>query len=144
MTSLLDNGLLVLTGGGFTLVGQHMLAWMKSRGDMHRVDRDADLKLDSQRDKLTMDLLAQARLEMASLRAEVADLRPLQLRVAHLEEALDHVYALLHADGPEEERAAHRRARAFLKRMRPEVGDLRNIAQAADSARALVRRMEEE
>lgn len=135
------DGLLFLSGGGVTMVGQYWLAWMKGRGEARRADRDADVKLDSQRDQLTMDLLTQARLEMASLRAEVADLRPLQTRVAHLEEALDHVYALLHAVGPEEERAAHRRATAFLKRMRPDVGDLRNMVQAADSARELVKRI---
>jgi len=140
--ALIENGLLVATGGGATLIGQYVTSWLKSRSDIRRVDRDADAKIESQRDKLTMDLLEQARLEMASLRAEVADLRPLQARVAHLEEALDHVHALLHADGPDEMRAAHRRARAFLKRMRPEVGDLRNMAQAADSARELVKRME--
>lgn len=139
--AVLDDSLLILGGSGAAVVGQHLLAWFKSRGDVHRVDRDADIKLDGQRDKLTMDLLEQARLDMAVLRTEVAELRPLQARVAHLEEALDHVYALLNADGPDEKRAADRRARAFLKRMRPEVGDLRNMAQVADSAREMARRI---
>lgn len=139
--ALAENVALLASGGGAAVAGQYINAWFKSRGEFRRADRDADLKLDDQRDRLTMDLLQQARTEMASLRSEVAELRPLQARIAHLEEALDHVHALLHADGAAEAIAAQRRARAFLKRMRPEVGDLRNLAQAADSARELVKRI---
>lgn len=133
---------LIAGGSAATFAAQAVLSWMKSRGEVHRVDRDAELRLDEQRNDLTSELLNLARQDITQLREEVSQLRPLQNRVAHLEEALDHVHALLNANGPEECRAAHNRARAFLKRMRPEVGDLRNAVQVAESAREVAKRIE--
>ena len=106
------------SGGGITLLAQSGTAWLKARGDRHRTDRDADVKLEEHRDKLTFDLLDAARVEVAAARDEAASLRPMVARLAHFEEALDHIHALLHAQMGEERKAAERRARAFLNRMR--------------------------
>lgn len=104
--------------GGMTLLAQSRTAWLKARGERHRTDQDADVKLEAHRDKLTFDLLDAARVEVTAAREEAACLRPMVARLAHLEEALDHIHALLHARMGEERKAAERRARAFLNRMR--------------------------
>jgi hypothetical protein len=106
------------SGGGLTLLAQSGTAWLKARGERHRTNRDADVKLEEHRDKLTFDLLDAARVEVAAARDEAASLRPMVARLAHFEEALDHIHALLHAQMGEERKAAERRARAFLSRMR--------------------------
>ena len=85
------------SGGGITLLAQSGTAWLKARGERHRTDRDADVKLEAHRDKLTFDLLDAARVEVAAARDEAASLRPMVARLAHFEEALDHIHALLHA-----------------------------------------------
>lgn len=138
--STIGNAILVVGGGCATVIAQWGVAWLKGRGDVRRVERDADVKLEEHRDSLTLDMLTAAREEMAALRSELSELRPLQGRIAHLEEALDHLHALLHAGGEAEWAAAERRARAFLRRMRPQIGDLRNIAQRNDSAAEFKRR----
>lgn len=127
--SLLESAMLVAGGGGATVVGQVALAWLKGRDAAHRVNRDADAKLEEHRDSLTFDLLTAAREEMSQLRTEAASLRPLMIHAAHLEEALDHLHALLHSDSDLERIAAEKRAKAFLRRMRPEIGDLRQAEQ---------------
>lgn len=129
--------LTVAGGGALTLGGQYVIAWMKGRDVRHVADREADAKLEEHRDSLTFDLLNAAREELTAFRQEVSSLRPLQARVAHLEEALDHLHALLHADSDAEWEAAERRAKGFLKRMRPGVGELRNMKQAGESAETL-------
>lgn len=143
MTGAVELVVAAATGGGGTLVFQGIAGWWRSRVEMRRDDRDADARLEAHRDKLTFDLLGAAREEMTALRGEIAELRPISARMAHLEEALDHIHALLHAEGEVERRAAERRAKAFLRRMRPEIGDLRNSAQAATSAQRVVRDIEE-
>lgn len=143
MSSMFDNVLLVLSGGGGLLAAQWGAAFFKGRSEDRRTDRAADLKVEEHRDNLTLEMLAQAQDYLKELHEEVKALRPLQTRIAHLEEALDHVHALLHAETLEEHKAAERRARAFLKRMRPEIGDLRNAIQTADSTNAVAKRIKE-
>lgn len=138
MTTLIEATALVLGGGGSTYAAQAVGGWFRSRSDDRRSVRDADLKLEEHRDSLTFDLLTAARDEMAALRAEAAGLRPLMIHAAHLEEALDHLHALLHAEDDLELRAAERRAKAFLKRMRPEPGDKRNAVQTDISAARVI------
>lgn len=123
MTSLIEAAALVLGGGGTTVFAQAIGGWWNGRAADHRSQRDTEVKLEEHRDSLTFDLLKAAREEMAALRSEASSLRPLMLHAAHLEEALDHLYALLHADGSTERLAAERRAKAFLRRMRPDQGD---------------------
>jgi len=127
-----------LTGGGGTLLFQAAGGWFKERARDRRADRFSGVKLEEHRDRLTFDLLEAAREELSDLRTEVSELRPISIRVAHLEEALDHIHALLHAEGDVETRAAERRAKAFLRRMRPEIGDLRQSAQVATSAKNVI------
>lgn len=124
-------------GGSATVVTQWGLAWLKGRSDIHRANRDVDAKLEEHRDSLTFDLLTAAREEMASLRAEAVSLRPLMIHAAHLEEALDHLHALLHSDTDLERVAAEKRAAAFLRRMRPQIGDLRQAEQVRRSGETL-------
>lgn len=135
MNGSLDLAIAASGGTGGTLLYQTVSSWWKSRTDRHRADRDVDAQLEEHRDQLTFDLLKASREELSALRTELVQLRPLSVRVAHLEEALDHIHALLHADGDAERGAADRRARAFLRRMRPDIGDLRNAAQISESAK---------
>lgn len=139
MTGMLDLMVAAATGGGGTLVLQNLTEWLKTRGELRRGEREVDVKLEEHRDQLTFDLLTAARDEMTALRSEIAELRPASARVAHLEEALDHIHALLHAEGDIERRAAERRAKAYLRRMRPEIGDLRNSAQRGVSASRVIK-----
>lgn len=138
MASLMEAAALVLGGGGSTVFVQAVGGWWSGRREDRRNERDTDLKIEEHRDSLTFDLLTAAREEMSALRSEAASLRPLALHVAHLEEALDHLHALLHAEGELEQIAASRRAKAFLKRMRPEAGEKRNAVQAEISAARVI------
>lgn len=142
MTGMLDLTVAALTGGGGTLAFQTFAGWMKARGEQRRGDREVDAKLEEHRDQLTFDLLSAARQEMAALRSEVSELRLISARVAHLEEALDHIHAMLHAESDAEKLAAEKRARAYLRRMRPDIGDLRNSAQKVASAKAVIATIE--
>ncbi len=127
MTGILDLSLAAGGGGAGALLIQAVTGWLKHRDTV-----------EEHRDQLTFDLLRAAREEMAAMRAEVGYLRPISARALHIEEALDHIEALLNpATGPERE-AAERRARAFLRRMRPEIGDLRNTAQTHESAKRII------
>lgn len=143
MSTVIDLAVAAVSGGGLTIASQSAIGWLKARSESRKAERDTDIRLEEHRDALTFDLLTAARTEMTALRNEVADLRPISVRVAHLEEALDHIHALLHADGEAERKAAERRAKAFLRRMRPEIGDLRNSAQAATSAQRVMRDIED-
>lgn len=122
-------------GGGVTIVGQMAAGWWKSRGEKYRVDRTVDAELESERGKLMLDLLKAARDDATAVRQETAS-----IHAVHLEEALDHLHALLNADCDIERKAAEKRAKAFLRRMRPEIGDIRNQRQKARSAHELAKR----
>lgn len=133
--NILETVLTFATGGGATILGTGLFQWLRDRST-------SEAKIEEHRDGLTFDLLRAAREEMSELRKEVTDLRGLTVKVAHIEEALDHIYALLHADGEIEMAAAARRASAFLRRMRPDVvetkGERRNAVQTEISARRLI------
>lgn len=113
--------------------------WGAFRTWRGRIDANlnADVKREEHRDSLTFDVIDVAREEIKRLNTEAAQLRPLVIHMAHLEEALDHLHAILHAEGEAERKAAYARARAFLRRMRPEVGDLRNAVQVRQSGETL-------
>jgi thioredoxin-like negative regulator of GroEL len=134
---VVENALLVLGGGGATVVAQWGLAWLKGRSEIHRANRDTDAKLEEHRDSLTFDLLSAAREEIAQWRAQAAQLGPMMVHAAHLEEALDHLHALLHSESDLERQAAEKRAAAFLRRMRPQIGDLRQAEQRKQSFETL-------
>lgn len=142
MADVVSLGISAISGGGLLALFQGVTGWAEKRREGHLAKQSAqqenDARLEEHRDKLTFDLLTAARSEMAALREEVATLRPINARIAHLEEALDHIHALLNAEGDLEMRSARRRAKAYLRRMRPEVGDLRNAAQAQESAKNIL------
>lgn len=136
----------VLAAGGVGWFGNAVVQWMRSRETRHATDRTVDQKVEEHRDQLTLDLLEAARTEAAAWREEVSNLRPMVtdmlVRLAHFEEALDHLHALLASEEPAERSAAERRARAFLKRMRrdPLSPELRNPVQSAASRESLIDR----
>lgn len=124
-----------LSGGGMALLGQWGAEWVKGRHAADQTSRTIDAQLEEHRDNLTFDLLKAAREEVAAMRHEVAAMRADGVNTLHFEEALDHLDALLNSINDAERNAAERRARAFMRRMRPEVGDLRNTAQTVISTR---------
>jgi hypothetical protein len=142
MIDLVPLATAAVSGGGITLLGQWGAEWAKSRTSHVQHEKSLDAQLEEHRDNLTFDLLKAARDEMKSLREEAAQLRPLSSRVAHLEEALDHIDAMLHARNDIERAAAEKRAKAFLKRLRPGIGELRNAAQTTISAQNLANDVE--
>jgi hypothetical protein len=139
----METALTLAAGGGVTGAGTLALQWLKDRRSEKATERTSETQIEEHRDGLTLDLLKAARDEMGELRREMVDQRMLSAKAAHIDEALDHIHALLHADGEVELRAAARRATAFLKRMRPDSveakGDKRNDVQTAISA-ARIRR----
>lgn len=114
-----------------------LVQWLKGRNALDAAKVSSGVKVGELRDKLMLDLLEAAREE-----AHAA--RDLLVRTAHLEEALDHIHALLQSCGePGEWKVAHRRATAFLRRMREEAqlaDELRNSVQSARSQRFLNQR----
>jgi hypothetical protein len=139
------------SGGGATWLGNGLLTWFRDRDGRHATDLGHEVKLEEHRDKLTFDLLSAARVEVASARDEVAALRPtvarLAMREAHLDEALDQIDGLLNSDTAEEMKAARRRARAFVNRMRRLAdanGTIRNEAQVAISSASVEERKGED
>ena len=129
------------SGGGITLLGQWVGDWFKGRRENERHESSIDAQLEQHRDNLTFKLLEAAQASVEALQKKVDELMPILPAAAHLREALDHIHELLHASGDAEVHAAERRARAFLTRMRPEVGDLRNKIQKARSAENINRDM---
>lgn len=134
---------LVLLGGGLTLVGNAIVQAIKNRGDAATAAMNARAKLEEHWTDTTLELVDALRTELTSARDELAELRPLIVRLAHFEEALDHIHALLAAlrSGSEIEVAAsERRARAFLNRMRGDdaKGEMRQAVQTAISAARIV------
>ena len=127
-------------GGAVTWAGTAVVQWIKSRGEREQARATADATLEQHTDKFALELLNAARVEIAAVKAELTDLRPLQTRIAHFEEALDHIAALLASEGADERKVAERRATAFLNRMRrlnEARGTLLNEAQIARSAASL-------
>jgi hypothetical protein len=138
MSGIMDLAIAAGSGSGGTFLLQSVRDWIKGRGDTSRANRQIDAKLEQHKGDLTLKLLDAAQESVVHLQKQVSDLLPLMPTAAHLAESLDHIHALLHAHGDAEIKAAERRARAFLRRMRPEIGDLRNAAQATESARRVI------
>jgi hypothetical protein len=145
--TILETTLTLVAGGGATSVGTYLIQWRRDRDAKRTSDRKADTAIEEHRDGLTLDLLKAARDEMGELRREMVDQRMLSAKAAHIDEALDHIHALLHAEGEIELLAAQRRAKAFLKRMRPDPvevkGEQRNDVQRTISAANIKRDVEE-
>jgi hypothetical protein len=109
-TSLAPIAALGLAAGGglLTWAGQWLIELFKSRD-----------KVEEHRDGLTFELLDAARSELKGMRDEVSKLRPMEAHLYHLQQALEHIDALLAAAVDQGGLIiAERNARAFLKRMR--------------------------
>ena len=140
MVSLAEGIPLAVLGTAGGWAGNFVLQWWKGRDEREGKAIDAKVSLEQHTDKFALELLNAARGEMAVLKNEVDSLRPLQTRVAHLDEALDHIEALLKSEGEEERKAAERRATAFLKRMRRMAearGTILNEIQREESLRSI-------
>jgi len=72
-------------------------------------NRNVDMKLKEHRDELTFDVIKTARDEIKRLNEEATQLRPLVIRMVHLDEALDHLEALTTAHTDAEKLAAETR-----------------------------------
>ena len=134
--TILETALTLAAGGGATGLGTFLVQWQRDRHAEKVTERTADSQIEGQRDGLTLDLLRAAREEMGELRKEMGDQRSLAAKAAHIDEALDHIHALLHADGDVEFAAARRRATAFLRRMRPDPVEVK-AEERADLQRAI-------
>lgn len=125
--------LLTAMGGWF---GKAYMERMKLKSAEAKVASETSVTLEQHRDGLTFQLLDAARSELHQLREEVDKLRPMESHLYHLQQALEHIDALLCTD-PELKKAAERNARAFLNRMRrldEARGTIANEVQRADSA----------
>lgn len=111
-----------MMGGGALTAGGHVaVQWLRSRGERHGTDTSATVKLQEHWTDTTLALVNELKEELREARGELHQLRSMTARLAHLEEALDHIHALLAAlrsDDAAEIKAAERRAQAFLRRMR--------------------------
>ena len=116
-------------GGLSTWLGQTGLAYFKHRAHAQQVKGEQTLTLQQHHDKLTFELLRAAREEVAAARVEAQELKALQLRLIHFDEAMEHIEALLRATDPAEQAIVNRRAQQFLIRMKrfsDAAGALRN------------------
>lgn len=121
----------LFAGGGATWVGQVIIARVNGRTNASNARIAADADLEKHRDSLTFELLSAARGEVSALRSEVDKLRPMEAHLFQLEQALEHLDALLNAT-PDERSNVERAARAFVVRMRRAAdarGTLANEAQ---------------
>lgn len=118
---MLDQYLSLITMGTLTgLVGWFGNAYiekMKLKSSDRKALAEADADIERHRDGLTFQLLDAARQELSMMRSEVDKLRPMESHLYHLQQALEHIEALLIVD-PELRSVAERNARAFLNRMR--------------------------
>jgi len=105
-------------GGGGTWLTQSTVAWFKGRAERAAHQDNIEVTREQHQDSFLIELIATARQELVAARIEAAEMRSLQLRLTHFEEALDHIQALIDAIDVAERLAAERRARQFLVRMK--------------------------
>lgn len=140
----LEPNLLAATIGGVCgWLGNVLIQLIRSGGETEGKKIDARTKLEEHWTDTTLELVDALRSELTGARKELGELRPLITRLAHFEEALDHIHALLAAlrSGNEVEiRASEKRAQAFLARMRGDQakGEMRQAIQVALSAQSIV------
>lgn len=127
LSSLLPIVVAAFASGG--TIGVIGVQWLKSRTELEKHWTSTTIEL--------VDALHE---ELRGAKDELAALRPMAVRLAHLEEALDHIHALLASSTDAECIAAERRAKAFLKRMRGDErsGQRRQEVQADVSAETMV------
>lgn len=111
---LIPVGVVTALAGWF---GNAYMERQRLRSDERKGHIATDAILEQHRDGLTFQLLDAARAELAGMRQEVEKLRPMESHLYHLQQALEHIEALLSVD-PDVKAIAERNARAFLNRMR--------------------------
>lgn len=131
-------------GGVCGWLGNVLLQLIRTGGETEGKRVDAKADLEKHWTDTTLELVDALRSELTDARRELGELRPLITRLAHFEEALDHIHALLAAlrSGQEIEiKASEKRAQAFLGRMRGDEakGIARQAVQTAVSAERIVR-----
>lgn len=101
---------------------------LRVRSARHSIDRNVDARLQEHWTDTTLKLVEALQAELHSAREQLGEQRLAQAKLAHFEEALDHIHALLAALKSVNEHellAAERRASAFLRRMRPDPVELK-------------------
>ena len=137
--SILSSLLGIVAG----VIGTAIVQTIRSAGETEGKRIDSHTKLEEHWTDTTLELVDALRSELGNARQELGELRPLLVRLAHFEEALDHIHALLAALRSDEEveiRAAVRRAQSFLSRMRGDEakGEARQSVQTVLSAERIV------
>lgn len=130
-------------GAVFGWLGNVFVQLIRTGGETDGKKMETKAKLEEHWTDTTLELVDALRSELSDARKELGELRPLITRLAHFEESLDHLHALLaaHRSGNEVEiKAAERRASAFLARMRGDTskGEVRQAVQVALSAQRIV------
>ena len=123
-------------GGAFTWIGQAAVAYFNKKSDRQQHKDDNDLSVKQHTDKLVFEVLKAAREEVAAARVEAAEMRTLQLRMVHFDEAMELLQLLFSASTDDDVISAKRRVGQFLKRMErfnDANGALRNEAQVQQS-----------
>lgn len=114
LLAIIPAGALAAVAGWF---GKAFLSQQALEAQTKRASINAIADVEKHRDGLTFQLLDAARVELSEMRKEVSKLRPLEAHLFHLQQALEHIEALLSTDDSERE-VAERNAKAFLRRMR--------------------------
>lgn len=135
-------------GGACASAATVAVQWLRSRGERHATDRTVNADLQKHWTDTTLELVDALRSELHEAREELTGLRPLVAHLAHFEEALDHIHALLAAlrsESRDELKAAERRAQAFLRRMRGDdrKGEQRQAIQRRVSGARVIKDSEE-
>jgi hypothetical protein len=110
---------------------------------------DHDVKIETQRDELLIQLISNARSEVTMARTEMEDLRDQlkQLRAMeqhfyHFQQSIEHLEAIVNAETPEDRAVAERNAKSFLKRMQRLQDAKGTIANEVQRAGGIVRKAE--
>lgn len=111
---IIPVGLVTGLAGWF---GKAYMERLRLKAEERKAQIEQGTDLEKHRDDLTFQLLDAARQEVMLMRTEVEKLRPMESHLYHLQQALEHIEALLHSD-PDSRTVAERNARAFLNRMR--------------------------
>lgn len=140
MAELGKLGGALVASGALGWVGNAAVEWWKNRGVATEARTAAEVDLEQHRDGLTFQLLAASRSEIAALTAQVDRLRPMEASLYDLQQAMEHIEALLNT--PAADRASvERNARAFLNRMRRNAearGTISNEVQRQTSSARLL------
>lgn len=130
----------LVASGALGWVGNAAVEWWKNRGVAADARTAAEVDLEQHRDGLTFQLLAACRSEIAALTAQVDRLRPMEASFYDLQQALEHMDALLNSTA-DDRAGVERNARAFLNRMRRNAearGTITNEVQRAASTARLM------